>query len=392
MDRKATGRGTSPIYGPEPWRRLGSEDFTHWDLWYLLVLTNDHSGDWASLEAALAQRAENRLAGYERDDAEVKLSQLDDLRGRLERAGLEAAELLRGEAIEKGILYKAREKLFRRVADKKTEAMIRTPSRLLRDRAMTGHWSSFPADPTPFYDELVDEIEERDFYSWRATMGLATRMSRILHSQTASTAGDLPVLLGCHRAALTALVHAYGKADDSSGSLGGLARERVPAYLSLPWRDTGMDPAAYYRDFIEFAVWEDYAVTWEMTDRFFKGISRREAGMVGAIIRGVIDELKGHRFMEYRIDEALDLLAELYVFKKMFDCLVPAAVEMGSRKWRRIQVMAEAALEAGRRDLALAVFSAADQPGWHRDYLRRRCVELTGEPPPDRGLFVVREP
>ena len=54
---------------------------------------------------------------------------------------------------------------------------------------------------------------------------------------------------------------------------------------------------------------------------------------------------------------------------------------LGSGFWRPVDAMARAALDAGDRDLAVAVFVAADQPGWHRDHLRRRCLELTGADP-----------
>jgi len=43
-----------------------------------------------------------------------------------------------------------------------------------------------------------------------------------------------------------------------------------------------------------------------------------------------------------------------------------------------IVALAESALSAGRHDLAVEVFRAADQPGSHRDHLRDRCVKLTG--------------
>jgi hypothetical protein len=43
-------------------------------------------------------------------------------------------------------------------------------------------------------------------------------------------------------------------------------------------------------------------------------------------------------------------------------------------------MMAEAASNAGHRDVAKVVFAAADQPGMHRDYLRRECTRLLGLP------------
>jgi len=66
------------------------------------------------------------------------------------------------------------------------------------------------------------------------------------------------------------------------------------------------------------------------------------------------------------------------------------ATEMGSREWERITTMAEVSRRARRGDLSLAVFAAADQPGFHRDYLRKRCQELTGRPPPRPRLAIVR--
>jgi hypothetical protein len=54
-----------------------------------------------------------------------------------------------------------------------------------------------------------------------------------------------------------------------------------------------------------------------------------------------------------------------------------------------IVALAESAAAAGRKELAIEVFRAADQPGMHRDHLRGRCLKLTGirldgSPPPLR--------
>lgn len=76
--------------------------------------------------------------------------------------------------------------------------------------------------------------------------------------------------------------------------------------------------------------------------------------------------------------DAMTLLGELHVAKRSFAIFPALASEMGSRNWRRIEYMAEAALRARKRALAIEVFTAADQPGWHRDHLRKRCKELTG--------------
>ena len=88
-------------------------------------------------------------------------------------------------------------------------------------------------------------------------------------------------------------------------------------------------------------------------------------------------------------EEALDLLAELYVAKRRYERFVAAAAQIGSGNWQRITTMVEAALKQDRKDLALAVFAAADQPGFHRDYLRQQCMKLTGQPPSERALHLA---
>lgn len=60
------------------------------------------------------------------------------------------------------------------------------------------------------------------------------------------------------------------------------------------------------------------------------------------------------------------------------DRYLPTARLLGSDQWRPIVALAEAALADRDRELAVEVFRAADQPGRHRDFLRARCLDLTG--------------
>ncbi len=55
-----------------------------------------------------------------------------------------------------------------------------------------------------------------------------------------------------------------------------------------------------------------------------------------------------------------------------------AARRLGSDHWMPIVALAESATAAGRKELAVEVFRAADQPSLHRDHLRERCLKLTG--------------
>lgn len=95
-------------------------------------------------------------------------------------------------------------------------------------------------------------------------------------------------------------------------------------------------------------------------------------------IDGVLREVRAELCaaeLEYQAEGALTLLGALHVNKRSFERFEELAREMGSRHWERITTMAESAA-AGHRDLAMAVFTAADQPGFHRNYLRQRSRDL----------------
>ncbi len=198
--------------------------------------------------------------------------------------------------------------------------------------------------------------------------------------------------LALHRAFLTGMIAAMERADDSCGVLGDLFHERLADYFAVPWQETGIAADLYYRDFLEYATWEDYGLLPDRLGPFFERVATEHMAMVDAILRDIREELLAAE-LEYQAEEALTLPGALHVAQRSFDRFVALATEMGSRAWERITTMAEAALRARRRDLALAVCGAADQPGLHRDYLRAQCRRLTGAqppaPPPRPHLTVV---
>ena len=125
-------------------------------------------------------------------------------------------------------------------------------------------------------------------------------------------------------------------------------------------------------------------------DPWFAAIEPPHVALVESILREFMTELEAHEF-DYQHGEAQQLLAQLFVQQKLFDRFVGLAAQMGSRAWEPILQLAAAAWKAKRRELALAVFTAADQPGFHRDYLRQECQAMTGQlPPAKRHLGIVR--
>lgn len=99
--------------------------------------------------------------------------------------------------------------------------------------------------------------------------------------------------------------------------------------------------------------------------------------MIEAILLALAEEWRA-AYHDYQADEALELVAWLHVAGRRYTRYAGAARRLGSDHWQPIVALAESALTAGRTELAVEVFRAADRPGWHRDYLRDRCVALTG--------------
>lgn len=369
------------VFGLEPWKTIGGQVFDHWDLWFLVALVADHGGQWRALRGRLLERVEGH--GWDRDDAEAKLSHLADLERRVAGCGVGPSLLVRSERRDKRLVIKARDKLFKQHVERryKTRAMRETPRQLLHDRAMRGHWSRFPVSPAGFENAFsVVRGPGGHHHAERASFGNARRMERDLARADKSCKGKPAQRLALYRAFLTVHLDLIACSDDSCGVLGDLFQEKLTDYIAIDWQAAGMEPGSYLRDFLEFATWEDYGGIDDL-GKFFAGLAPEHAAPAEAALREIITELRLHH-IDHQEEEALTHLAALLVAHRSYDRFVAHATEMGSRAWKPIVTMARTAWSARKRDLALEVFAAADQPGFHRDYLRKQCVEITGRPVP----------
>lgn len=161
-------------------------------------------------------------------------------------------------------------------------------------------------------DEAVftEMIAARDFYDERASFGLARHLETLLDRQIerARSAGQR---LAISRAFLTAMIETLECADDSCGVIGNLCQERFGDYVGAPWRDAGLGPALYYRDFLEFAVWEDYGLlTRNLLDVLFRAVAKEEFALVDEVLRRIRGELCAAD-LEYQAERALTLLGQL---------------------------------------------------------------------------------
>lgn len=153
---------------------------------------------------------------------------------------------------------------------------------------------------------------------------------RELEAQIAAVvddAADDPArLLAARRAALTAVQQVAQRADDSYGVIGELGEATWKAYVGTPWRDL-IAPQVYWRDVAELVAFDDYAHLHRVETLPWRGARKADLPLILHSLRD----------------------------------------------------LAESALRALRRDIAAAVFDAADQPGAHRDHLRRcRAALLDG--------------
>lgn len=379
-----------PRLGPEPWKTVQGVQFTTWDLWLMVLAV---TGDGIGLDGVATKLRERsrKPGGCERDDSEAKLAQLDDLRLRLTKLGLEPKDLVLKEAKNTVIVARAKRKLFEQNAPEKdyTKPMRETPRQRLERRARTGYWHLFPVNPEKYADDLLSVVDELHGYGserqgTRLSMELSERWDD-LRKRAKSPKNALAL----HRAMLLACLVLQERADDSSGDIGITFSITIREYAVVPWEEAEMDTEAFIRDAVEFSVWEDYGQGDELA-AIFRKLDRQHGDLAVRIFDETISELKRYGVFEYQIREALGFKSALLIGHRRFDEFVQLATKLGSSEWRPIVTMAEAAMKAKKSDVALAVFGAANQPGFHQEYLAEKCMEVTGKTVPKAGLRLVK--
>jgi hypothetical protein len=365
------------IYGPEPWRTDRRLVWSHWDLWLCLVAELDYGSDLAALADAIAAREPL----YDGSASEAKLSHLDELAARLRDAGLTAAALMAGVDASPALRSKARTKVLRQGLYPRdmTAAMRVTPRERLRERALRGRWDRFPSSPRPWYEALVGELGERWLHE-NATFRLERRIEAARERNERSTARDPAGRLAARRALVTYTFETMERCDDSYGVLSPLARDVLLSYARAPVDAAGVAIEDWSEDLCELLAWERYGVLLDHETEVFANVHGAAADHAERFLLALAGELRAHR-LRYEADEALQNVAHLHVARGRLTRFAPAAAALGSEHWRPIVAMAEAALARGRTDIARKTFAAADQPGKQREYLRQRCIALTGLPP-----------
>lgn len=369
-------------FGPEVWAARGGREWLLWDLWFSAVAVVDHDGDLAGLAGVFTESI--RRPGFSDGRAgEAKLSHLWDLAARLDAASLRVGDLADTAAIsDKAIVRRAREKVTGRVSldyRAMTPAMLATPRARLRQRARYGRWAEFPSNPERFYERFRSTVERVGHIPKGKSFAVVDRIHARLRDL------DGPRRTPADRLALYRAFHTAGMvlADNTNDSYGALGERRTEAwltYLSIDWRSTGIDAAVYWRDLCELRIWEPYAIDHGNTTAWFASANAGDVDLIESIL---VDLEAEHRkvILDWEADEALQALPDLYIATGTHDRYVAAAEQLGSQWWQPIEAMATSLVNAGRRDDALALFEAADQPGMHRDYLHGRRQTVCGNTP-----------
>lgn len=274
-----------------------------------------------------------------------------------------------------------------------TEPMRATPRALLQRRARVGSWPSFPVSPELFYVELHPLVEVGRHLPKARTFAATRRLTKALQRL------DLPGLRLAERIALYRAFHTAGveladRADDSHGNVGQMRGAAWRVYVGLDWRAAGIGPELWWRDLCELIVWEPYALGHRHEILPYESARIAEIPLIESMLTDPVAEHESVH-LRWQADEARQQIAWLHVAGRACDEFPRIAGFLGSEHWMPIDAMARAAVDAGRRDIALEVFRAADQPGFHQGHLRRLCRELTGvrlgdeDLPPRPALRVI---
>ncbi len=369
--------GRAPIYGPETWAIRADRAWSHWDLWFCVVAAREGGDDLAKVESRLISELHGLSIGSS-DATEAKLSHLWDLRARLTEARLVPSDLAGDTLTDAKVVEKARRKIATGDLEGRamTEPMRETPRVRLRRRARFGSWSDFPVSPAVFYDEFrALVVVDRHISKGRTfaiTRTLGERLRRLDGPRR-----SLAERIALYRAFHTAGLELADRADDSYGNVGQMREAAWRTYLDLDWRTAGIAAELRWRDLCELIVWEPYALGFEEETLAYAPARAQEFPLIESILSEVATEHQAVH-LRWQEEEARQQIAWLHVAQRTYPWFPGIARSLGSEHWMPIDAMARAALGAGRPEIAVAVFEAADRPGRHQGYLRRLCRELTG--------------
>ena len=358
---------------------------SYWDVWFVLVAVKDFGGDLDRLANHLGEKP--TFMSFDQRSAERKRNHLRDLNRRLEGASVTPDQI----ANAAGDLAKTE---IRRALKKVKESchrerewslpMRNTPRKRRSEHALRGYWPHFPVSPEPYAEKIDSHFNTETFYPERATSRLSDKLDRYVEqANNLSNSGKSAEAQALLRAWMTVIIELLSHADDSSGSIGDCFDDGFAAYLKIPLDGTGIDEEVFFPDLLDFLIWEDYGLTNDRIEGYFKGLNEDQADLCVEYLRHEVAALRDDD-LEYQSEEALTLLGQVIGEQERFDLFEDLAREMGSREWQRVIRLADRAVKKRKRPLACKVFEAALTKGSHLDFLTKKYEQLkSGKWDPD---------
>ena len=349
---------------------------SYWDLWFALVAVMMHNGDMDRLADRIK---EEKGFFYDRRSIERKRCHIRDLKRRLDEAFIIPADIVRAagdlaKTEKRRALKKVSESIHRE--REFSEPMRNTPRKRRFDHALRGYWDMFPVSPKSSAKTIGAHFRSKTFYSKNASFGIARTLDGYVEeAKKLLEAGKAAQAQAILRGWLTVIVELMEKVGDSFGSIWLSFDEGFAVYLKISPEQTGIDDAVFFPDLLDFLIWEDYGLTNDGIEGYFRRLSEGQADLCVEHLRHEVPALLDDD-LEYQSEEALTFLGQVVVEQERFDEFEAVARQMGSRAWKRIIRLADVAMKRRKKPLAMKVFEAALTEGDHLEFLKEKYEKL----------------
>ncbi len=349
---------------------------SYWDMWFSIVAVLMHDGDVDRLAKRIK---EEKGLFYDRRSIERKRCHIRDLKRRLDEAAIIPADIVlaavdlaktdRQRALKKVSASIRREREF-------SEPMRNTPRKRRFDHALRGYWDKFPVSPKSSAKRIGAHFRSKTFYSKNASFGIARTLDGYVEeAKKLLEAGKAAQAQAVLRGWMTVIVELMEKVDDSFGSIGMSFKEGFSVYLKITLEQTGIDQEVFFPDLLDFLIWEDYGLSDDRIEGYFRGLDQRQADFSVEHLRHEVAALLDDD-LDYQSEEALTFLGQVVAEQERFDEFEDLARQMGSRAWKRIIRLVDRAMKEGKKQLAIKVFEAALTKGDHLDFLMKKYEQL----------------
>jgi len=349
-------------------------EITYWDVWIAILLDKHFDNKWDDLINHLYKKHSH----YCRYNCESMIAQINHLREELSDKGLNPTDII--VDLDDDFLKKQETKAKKKVIElsfqdkEKSKWMHYTPRKIFFEDALQGNWDIFPINPQKLTEALRKKFKKKTHYSKGQTFALEEKLASYIEKNERKA--TLPKLFALYRAFLTVILENMDNIDDSYGEIGDLSISVFEKYLELDWRQLPIDAKGYFADVIKYVIWEDYGLTDDVYPSMFNELTKSEIKETELLLQTEREKLIKYH-LTYQAENALTMLGTLYAKNYLFDKFIPIAKEMGSREWKRILVLSEAAEIKEEYEIALSVFDVATkESGNHTEFLRKEYAKL----------------